>query len=550
MSAIVDMEVRSRRQTISESEPVSRTANRAITGARRRAESSRQLHNNSDLQSDVQSNCDECPLINDSTHERCNINYVPHITHESNVSFTPLIRDKMRRKIRYAFMNPVEKWKAKGKLPWKMFVQIVKIVIITLQISMYGIQMSRHITHQGNVITTFRELFLQNWDAVREVMAYPPTAGPYAIYTRDDFYTYIDLTVKALSNISTQAIGTFGYSTNSSKKVSPIKFCRQHFAEGSADASTFTFNYDRQIVHNCTTIDVHFPAGDSQWNNFSSKEYFEKNRIKIMFERLLVASVRFTIRLIYINSLESKQTPQCYESRVVLKFDNTLHDGQMLVSLDAENTQHACNGNIDSNDTLKRYVTLILNVISIILCASSLTLCAISLYKGFRLRKEVTEFFSKYFGHELSWSERNEFIDFWIITIIINDVLIIIGSLLETQVEYRQNESYHYNISALFLGVGVLLVWVGILRYFSFFQKYNILILTLKRAIPDVLSLFISLIMDSYETIKEYYEHGFPLTELQKFIAECPDDPMEQIYRMESEANTCSWSWRNCLNFW
>ncbi|KAK2835463.1 hypothetical protein Q5P01_015947 [Channa striata] len=41
-----------------------------------------------------------------------------------------------------------------------------------------------------------------------------------------------------------------------------------------------------------------------------------------------------------------------------------------------------------------------------------------------------------------------------------------------------------------------------------------------------VLSLFIALITDAYETIKNYQKNGFPLTDLQKFLREQKDIPV------------------------
>ena len=50
--------------------------------------------------------------------------------------------------------------------------------------------------------------------------------------------------------------------------------------------------------------------------------------------------------------------------------------------------------------------------------------------------------------------------------------------------------------SALFLGSGTLLVWMGMLRYLGFFPAYNVLLLTLKGALPHCgRFLFVALII-------------------------------------------------------
>lgn len=80
-----------------------------------------------------------------------------------------------------------------------------------------------------------------------------------------------------------------------------------------------------------------------------------------------------------------------------------------------------------------------------------------------------------------------DFIDLWIAMIVVNDALILAGSSLKMKIESTIIESVHYTTVSILLGVGNLLVWTGLLRYLGFFRKYNILILTMRRAIPTVL---------------------------------------------------------------
>jgi len=51
-----------------------------------------------------------------------------------------------------------------------------------------------------------------------------------------------------------------------------------------------------------------------------------------------------------------------------------------------------------------------------------------------------------------------------------------------------------------------------------------------------ILSLFIALITDTYETIKHYQQDGFPETELRTFISECKDLPSSGKYRLKDDS--------------
>ena len=71
--------------------------------------------------------------------------------------------------------------------------------------------------------------------------------------------------------------------------------------------------------------------------------------------------------------------------------------------------------------------------------------------------------------------------------IAVNDVLIIVGCILKEIIETRSSFGDLWDYCSLTLGTGTLLVWIGMLRYLGFFHTYNILILTLKGALPNVL---------------------------------------------------------------
>jgi len=42
--------------------------------------------------------------------------------------------DRLRRRLKYFFMNPCQKWAAKRKVPWKLLLQFLKVAIVTVQV--------------------------------------------------------------------------------------------------------------------------------------------------------------------------------------------------------------------------------------------------------------------------------------------------------------------------------------------------------------------------------------------------------------------------------
>ncbi|CAO2600375.1 Mcoln3 [Lemmus lemmus] len=55
------------------------------------------------------------------------------IHQSSSPSELLLLEDQMRRKLKFFFMNPCEKFWARGRKPWKLAIQILKIAMVTVQ---------------------------------------------------------------------------------------------------------------------------------------------------------------------------------------------------------------------------------------------------------------------------------------------------------------------------------------------------------------------------------------------------------------------------------
>lgn len=77
--------------------------------------------------------------------------------------------DKMRRKLRFFFMNPVEKWQARRKFPYKFIVQVIKIILVTVQLCLFAHNNYTHVNYTWDNRIAFSHIFLRGWDATQEV---------------------------------------------------------------------------------------------------------------------------------------------------------------------------------------------------------------------------------------------------------------------------------------------------------------------------------------------------------------------------------------------
>lgn len=397
-------------------------------------------------------------------------------------SFSALnqLEEKMRRKLQFFFMNPIEKWKAKRKFPYKFVVQVIKIVLVTFQLCLFAHNRYNHVNYTWDNRISFSHLFLLGWDSTREISAYPPGAGPLAVYKLEEFYDTLDYAYIGYSNLS-NAIGPYFYDDENNKKKNPV-FCQYNYKEGIIHGFNESYVFNSEIVETC----INFTDTENQ--GFQSQQFLKVAGLEISFASLVRAELLFAIKTINFRAAGPITPPDCYRFDVKIVFDNEDHDGQMSLSLEADPYKLTCKGDTAyvTDNKIDQVLRSILNILVILICLASLVLCSRAIYRAQLLKELTVQFFQKTYNKDLSLEGRLEFLNIWYIMIIVNDMLIIMGSAIKEQIERNQFNNDQWNLCSLFLGMGNLLVWFGVLRYLGFFKTYNVVILTLKKAAPKI----------------------------------------------------------------
>lgn len=57
----------------------------------------------------------------------------------------PPEEEDLRRRLKYFFMSPCDKFRAKGRKPFKLMLQVVKILVVTVQVSPVGAPAEHHL---------------------------------------------------------------------------------------------------------------------------------------------------------------------------------------------------------------------------------------------------------------------------------------------------------------------------------------------------------------------------------------------------------------------
>ncbi|XP_035032646.1 mucolipin-3 [Hippoglossus stenolepis] len=501
----------------------------------------------------------------------------------------------LRRKIKFYFMNPCEKYHARGRKPWKLVLQIIKIAIITIQLVSFGLSNQMVVAFKEENLMTFKHLFLK--DYVDGGLA------SYAVYRQEDVYDRIDYIIKQYGHLHNITAGNHDYDKDGGV-YTPLSLCQEYYRNGSIYPGNDTFEIDAHVQTDCLEIyPMYHPLSGEALPHF-----------ELYFKRMLSVKITFVLKAINLQTVKHRELPDCYDFTVIITFNNEAHSGRIKIDLENDVDINECREwKVTGASAKSIYLTVLFDCLIIITCVTSFTLCTRSVINGIQLQLE----YSLYCNQKVPMSDRLEFVNGWYILIIVSDTLTIIGSILKMEIQTKVLTSY--DVCSILLGTGTMFVWIGVIRYMGYFRKYNILILTLRAAFPNVirficcagiiylsyclcgwivlgpyhekfrtlntvseclfslingddmfptfkdmrqksslvwiysrvylytfvslfiymiLSLFITIITDTYDTIKQQQQSGIPTSELQRFLSMCEDLPNSGVYRL-NKTNDC-----------
>uniref|UniRef100_A0AAX7VE56 Polycystin cation channel PKD1/PKD2 domain-containing protein n=1 Tax=Astatotilapia calliptera TaxID=8154 RepID=A0AAX7VE56_ASTCA len=514
--------------------------------------------------------------------------------------------EDFRRRLKYFFMNPCEKYRARGRKPWKLTIQILKIAITTIQLVSFGLSNEMMVTFKDENLMTFRNLFLKGYKDHRH--------GSLSLYTKRDVNEHIHYIINRYTNLQNLTVGNLAYELINGD-YTPLTLCQVFYRNSTIDPENDTFDIDPHIDKDC--ISIH------PMQSLSNDTLATHPNFSLDFRRwLLSVNIYLTLKTINLQTVRHHELPDCYDFHIVIVFDNRAHSGKIKVDIENDVRIYECSDwNVEGTSGKNDYLLLSFDSVVFLACFASLILCIRSVVHGIQLQFEFSIFFSAYYNKTVSWSDRMEFVNGWYILIIVSDIMTITGSVLKIGIQTKFLTNY--DVCSILLGTATMLVWVGVIRYLSFFKKYNILILTLRAALPNVfrfcvcaaiiylgycfcgwivlgpyhdkfrtlakvteclfsllngddmfstflrmrdktymvwlfsrlylysfisifiymvLSLFIALITDTYETIKHHQKDKEPVSQLQAFIAECIDQPESGRYQNTDESTCCMFS--------
>ncbi|TKS74658.1 Mucolipin-2 [Collichthys lucidus] len=521
------------------------------------------------------------------------VRYLDRSNSISSVMNQDLIKEEnLRDDLKYYFMSPCEKYRARRHIPWKLGVQILKIVMITTQLILFGLNNQLVVSYKEENMMALKNLFLRHYSGMDE------DDYSVAVYTQQDVYDSLFYVLDQYSQLDRLSVGPIGYAEDEDGKLLPITICKEYYKRGSVTPSDEAYDIDSELETVCM----------SQPNTANQSQSHNSSFFDLDFYRLVDIKITFQLKGINLQTVRRRELPDCYSFYVTITFDNRCHSGKVKIFLDIDAQSCACQDwKISGTAQKNTHYLLVFDAFVILVCLTSAVLCTRSIILAVRLLQRFSRFLHENYNRKVCEDDQSEFLNGWYVLVIVSDLLAIIGSILKMEIQAKSLTSY--DVCSIFLGTSTLMVWVGVIRYLGYFQKYNVLILTMKAAFPKVLrfcccagmiylgytfcgwivlgpyhekfeglsrvaeclfsllngddmfttfaqlkdkntlvwlfsraylysfislfiymvlSLFIALITDAYETIKNYQKEGFPLTDLHKFLREQKDLPVEE----------------------
>lgn len=350
-------------------------------------------------------------------------------------------------KIRKYFWTPCQKWQH-GRKPFKLALQIIKIIAITIQIYNFGKVSQDNVEFKSDMRKSV-------WRIINPTGGNPSGDTPFrsTITTKSEFYKQIYLFRKGVHILRTDSLAQI-----SGISYSTIELQQLEGPTESYILKNFTDEEKFQPLVPTTTADI---------------------ELDLIFHEIVVMKVDLNIS--HHNEVVNKRTKRDYALSYVLKIDNSDHSGLADVLLKQTMT------GVDDREAISASPIILLDFLVLLVSIMSTMLVIRSLFRAQLLRRQFSTWHREKFDEQASLSDYNEFVDGWYILMLVSDVFVIIGTSLKLDVQTRQLPSVDdFQISCIFLGLSALLCYSGILRYLGYFRGYNILVLTLSHAMPKV----------------------------------------------------------------
>ncbi|XP_009332077.1 PREDICTED: mucolipin-2 isoform X2 [Pygoscelis adeliae] len=439
----------------------------------------------------------------------------------------------LKEDLKFYFMNPCEKYRARRQIPWKLALQILKILMVTTQLIFFGLSNQLVVSFKEENTIAFKHLFLKGYSGVDE------DDYSCSIYTQQHAYDSIFYVINQYKELKNISLGTLGYE----HEGSGLKICKQQYKKGTMLPSSDTLNIDVSTETECIFFKPQELAGKKAELKLNSSFF------NLEFYRLIQVEISFKLKGIALQTIHARELPDCYAFQNTITFNNRAHSGKIKIYFDSDTDIQECKDWHVFGSVLQKNTQYILafDGFVILSCFASLILCTRSIVLALRLQKNLTSYdvCSILLGTStlLVWVGVIRYLGYFqTYNVLILTMQASLPKVLRfcccagmiylgyTFCGWIVLGPYHEKFEDLNTVAECLFSLVNgddMFATFAQIQQKSTLVWVFSRLylysfislfIYMILSLFIALITDSYDTIKKYQESGFPVTDLHEFL--------------------------------
>ncbi|XP_047670248.1 mucolipin-3-like isoform X1 [Tachysurus fulvidraco] len=278
---------------------------------------------------------------------------------------------ELRRKLKYFFLSPCEKYRTRGRKPWKLFLQIIKITIITIQLVWFGLSNEMSVIFREENFTSFKHLFLKN---------YKEQKGIYAVYMKQEVHEHINFIIMRYLSLRNVTVGNQAFQKVNSTDM-PLALCQRFYPHVKISPENETFRMSPDVQTECVYIHSTTPF------NITDYSVDFKRTLSLTPHRLLALDVHMNIKAINLQTVRHDELPDCYNFGVTVVFDNRAHSGQIKVLLHSSVHVSVCSHEkVSGSNAVSHFLLMVLfDSLVIGVCLLSLVLCTRSVSAGMRL---------------------------------------------------------------------------------------------------------------------------------------------------------------------
>ncbi|XP_052231389.1 mucolipin-3-like isoform X2 [Dreissena polymorpha] len=353
-------------------------------------------------------------------------------------------------------------------------IHLAKLVVTTISVFSFGgcrVHVSDTITHGQLAI---KHNLLKGWSAEYETIPFPPSIGPFAVYSVEDLIDRINFAVEGYYNMEYLATGHF--------KILPIDQIDINFRYINVADSILEIRSSSLVPNHGLKNVTENGHVVFKYNVLTDLEKFNLTDVfNSIFDVTVTASLHTFCVL-------RNSAVICQQIQINVCYSDSDFNGEVGIELNTTTTTVACQRmNLKATDdaVCERNANEHLSVITLTSVTSVFDVMsiAISIAIGISIMRchYHTENVTNFGSYILRW---------WSLVSLIGDIFIFIGEiLLHNENKKRSGQKLRsFDAIAFFYGIGCLLCWIGFMRYLKIHRKFSLLFHTIYHAKSNILA--------------------------------------------------------------